>query len=102
MQEKLIRHIVNVKNKVLDIVIPLHWIISDQTGKSMILEYTNTGMHLVDNPVGVMTNSPSFSWHLNNLGNYGQLQPTETPDRQYGAYVTKSNGPGYGGSWVTR
>lgn len=51
----------------------LHWIISDTTGKCLVIENTIDGLKIFDNPVGVMTNSPSFDWHLTNLTQYAGL-----------------------------
>lgn len=89
-------NVVNSKNKFLKINVPLHWIISDKTGKTAVLEITSTGYHLYDDEVGVMTNSPDFNWHLDNLGHYNHLQPTESKAKTYGKYVSKLDGPGFG------
>ncbi|RHW58032.1 linear amide C-N hydrolase [Clostridium botulinum] len=62
-----------VINKVLSILNfapPLHWILSDKSGKSIVVEKTNRGLEVFDNPIGVMTNSPNFEWHLSNLRQY--------------------------------
>lgn len=80
----------------LNIVVPLHWIISDRTGATYVLEQEADGIHYMKNPVGVMTNTPDFNWHLKNLSNYVQLQPTPHPDRQYGDLDVSAFGPGSG------
>jgi len=54
--------------------VPLHWIISDKTGSSIVVEYIDGLLHLHDNKIGVMTNSPGYDWHLLNLRNYANLQ----------------------------
>ncbi len=59
---------------------PLHWIISDKE-RSITLESTKTGIKIFDNPVGVLTNNPTFDYHLFNLNNYMCLtngQPENT------------------------
>ena len=38
---------------------PLHWMIADRH-QSAVLEQSKNGLELFDNPVGVMTNNPSF------------------------------------------
>lgn len=48
---------------------PLHWIISDKIS-SITVEQTKSGMSIYDNPIGVLTNSPEFSFHTTNLTNY--------------------------------
>ena len=54
--------------------VPLHWIISDKTGSSIVVEYIDGELHLHDSKIGVMTNSPGYDWHLLNLRNYANLQ----------------------------
>lgn len=55
---------------------PLHWLLSERE-QSITIEYTLEGMHIYDNPVGVLTNNPPFPYHLHNLTNYMSL--TEKP-----------------------
>ena len=47
-------------------VTPLHWMISDKDA-SITLECTKDGMTIYENPYGVLTNSPTFDFHLLNL-----------------------------------
>lgn len=89
-------NIMNAAAPLLNIVVPLHWIISDQSGATYVLEREADGVHYMKNPVGVMTNTPDFGWHLKNLSNYVQLQPTPHPDRQYGDMQVSAFGPGSG------
>lgn len=51
---------------------PLHWHIADQNN-SITLEATNQGLILHDNPVGVLTNNPTFDFQLTNLSQYMNL-----------------------------
>ena len=53
--------------------IPMHYTFSDSTGKSVILEPVNNGAFKIYDGIGVMTNSPEYPWHLDNLRNYLQL-----------------------------
>ncbi len=50
----------------------LHWIVYD-CNRCFVVEPLKEGLVLVDNPVGVMTNSPCFTEHLDNLKNYSQV-----------------------------
>lgn len=52
---------------------PIHAIVHDDIGNSLVIEYVNGSLHLYDNPLGVITNSPTFDWHLTNLKNYTAL-----------------------------
>ena len=51
---------------------PLHWIISDRY-KSIVVEQVEDGLKIYDNPVGVLTNNPTFDYQLFNLNNYMNL-----------------------------
>jgi penicillin V amidase len=59
----------------LGIVCPFHWIVTDRSGRSLTIEPTVDGIKVYDNPVGVMTNSPEFPWHLTNIRNYIEVNP---------------------------
>lgn len=51
---------------------PLHWLLADKTS-SVTIECTQDGLHLYDNPVGVLTNNPSFPYHLTHLCDFMHL-----------------------------
>ncbi len=51
---------------------PLHWIISYQN-ESLIVESVKDGLKIYDNPVGVLTNNPTFDYQMFNLNNYMNL-----------------------------
>ena len=61
--------------------LPLHHIVSDATGASLVIEYMDGEMSMFDNKVGAMTNSPNYDWHLLNLRNYANLTPRAAPAR---------------------
>lgn len=48
---------------------PLHWMIADKE-KQIVVEQTKAGLKIYDNPVGVMTNNPTFDIQLTLLANY--------------------------------
>lgn len=52
----------------------VHWAFSDRTGEVVIIEPDETGMSIYRNSMGVMTNSPSYSWHRLNLLNYFDIR----------------------------
>lgn len=52
-----------------------HFAIHDSTGACLVVEWDKGEMKLFDNPIGVMTNSPNFDWHITNLRNYVNLNP---------------------------
>lgn len=51
---------------------PLHWIISDKN-KSLTVESVKDGLKIYENKIGVLTNNPTFDYHLMNLNNYMSL-----------------------------
>lgn len=51
---------------------PLHWMISDRE-ESITVESVKEGLKVYDNPVGVLTNNPSFDYQIFNLNNYMSL-----------------------------
>lgn len=51
---------------------PLHWMIADKE-RSVTLESVKTGIKVYENPVGILTNNPTFDYQLFNLNNYMQL-----------------------------
>lgn len=56
---------------------PLHWIISDKE-TSITVECVKEGLKIYDNPVGVLTNNPTFDMQLFSLNNYMHLS-TKNP-----------------------
>ncbi len=60
---------------------PLHWIISDKE-KSITVECVKEGLKIYDNPVGVLTNNPTFDLHMFQLNNYMNLS-VEPPTNQF-------------------
>lgn len=60
---------------------PLHWLIADRTG-SAVIESTADGLHVHENPVGVLTNNPPFLQQLFSLNNYMQLSP-DAPENRF-------------------
>ena len=76
--------IFGVENSITHSVLPLHWLLADQSGQSMVVEQTQTGLHIYDNPVGVLTNGPDFPWHLTNLRNYLHLSSEQKQEAQWG------------------
>lgn len=48
---------------------PLHWIIADRV-ESITVECVHDGLKIYDNPVGVLTNNPTFDYHMMHLADY--------------------------------
>ena len=74
---------------------PLHWILCGNDG-CIVIESTEHGTQIFNDPIGVLTNAPGFEYHIQNLSNYLSLSP-EPPTVRLGkeSYVRAfSNGMG--------
>ena len=68
---------INITNTAFNEELPpaqLHWIIADKE-ESIVIESEKDGLHIYNNPVGVLTNNPSFKEQIFNLNNYMTLSP---------------------------
>ena len=63
---------------------PLHFIFSDATGATYVLEPEGNGLVLEEDKVGVMTNTPDYDWHKTNLANYLGAQTTNFGAKTFG------------------
>jgi choloylglycine hydrolase len=54
---------------------PFHYVVYDKSGKSLVVEPIDGKLVIYDNPLGVLTNSPTFDWHMTNLRNFINLTP---------------------------
>ncbi|ANQ51914.2 choloylglycine hydrolase family protein [Flammeovirga sp. MY04] len=88
--------VVGVFDEQLGIEIPGHWIFSDITGASVVIEFTDGELKLYDSAVGVITNAPNYDWHLTNLSNYINLTPFPHAPKQLGDFTVRAHGAGSG------
>lgn len=58
----------------------LHWLIADQSG-AIVLEAMKDGLHVYENPVGVLTNNPPFPMQMFSLNDYAALSPRSPENR---------------------
>jgi len=63
---------------------PLHLLVTDHTGASIVIEGQDGAFIAHDNPVGVMTNGPYFDWHLTNLNNWTHLNNVDHSSTTFG------------------
>jgi choloylglycine hydrolase len=75
---------------------PVHHVVHDASGKSITLEYLDGKLRVFDNPLGVLTNSPGFDWHMTNLRNYVNLSARDVSERQFGPVKVTPTGIGSG------
>jgi len=75
---------------------PVHYVVHDASGKSIVIEYVAGKLNIHDNPLGVMSNSPAFDWHMTNLRNYVNFSLTNVPPIQLGSVKLTPFGQGSG------
>ena len=66
----------------------LHWIISDKE-ENITVEFMKDGLHIYDNPVGVLTNNPPFETQMFLLNQYMGLSASQ-PDNRFSGKDRKS------------
>lgn len=72
-----------------------HWRVTDAKGGSIVIEIVDEGtVHVYDNKVGLITNSPDFPWHLSNLNTLITIQSGTTQPRMIGDHQIFSFGAG--------
>ncbi|EPR44486.1 Choloylglycine hydrolase [Desulfovibrio sp. X2] len=73
-----------------------HWMVTEPSGKSVVIEFHDHVMHVYDNPLGVITNSPGYDWHMTNLRNYVNLSAVAVPTKRIEDMNFKPLGGGSG------
>lgn len=71
---------------------PLHWIIADGR-ESAVVESVAEGLRVVDNPVGVLSNSPPIDYHFTHLADFSCLG-ARNPENPLGQTKPYSRGMG--------
>ena len=90
--------LVGLQDKLTGTGAPLHWIFTDLSGKSLVVEQTRQGLNAYENPVGVLTNSPDFSWQMTNLRSYIGAAPEQTEQADWGGFRMEPFGQAAGTS----
>jgi choloylglycine hydrolase len=75
---------------------PLHYSFHDASGKSLVIEYVGGVAHVYDNKIGVLTNSPTYEWHIQNLRNYVNLTAENAAPVKLGNTTYAGTGQGSG------
>ena len=86
----------NVVQPDLGIVPPAHFIVTDAHGNCVVLEHIDGQLKVYMNPLGIMSNSPSFDWHLTNLSNYVNMTVNNIPQIQLDGREVVGLGQGTG------
>jgi len=73
-----------------------HYVVRDATGESAVIEYVGGKLNVYDAPLGVITNSPTFDWHMTNLRNYLNFSINNAPPVKLGSMTITATGQGSG------
>lgn len=74
---------------------PLHWMLADRC-RCLVLEPVGTGLNILENSIGVLTNNPPFEYHRWNLSQYMNLQAAPAVNRFAGGLKLKPCSQGVG------
>lgn len=73
-----------------------HYVVHDATGNSAVIEYVGGKLNVYENPLGVITNSPGFDFHMNNIRQYVNFSMTGKPAIKLGSVEIVPTGQGTG------
>ena len=100
------------KVKVVGVYLPkfhsvqgFHIAVHDALGKNLVIEFVSGEVKVYDNPLGVMTNRPTFDWQMTNLSNYINIDNYDNAPETLGEVKIESTGSGNGwlgipGDWT--
>ena len=74
----------------------LHFVFVDRGGAGMVVEYVGGEVNIHDNIAHVLTNAPTYDWHINNIRNYLSLSTVGVQQRQIGTVNVTEIGQGGG------
>ena len=74
--------VVPVVQEEIGIPVFAHWMITDPGGNSIVIEFRDGEMVIFENPLGIITNGPTYDWHMTNLRNYVNLSQVAFPDKK--------------------
>jgi len=77
-------------------VAPVHFFIKDKSGQSIAIEPVDGKLQVTDAPIGVMTNAPTYDWHMTNLDNYINLSVKDITSEKLGSVTLNATGSGSG------
>ena len=73
-----------------------HFFLQDKTGQSIAIEPVDGTLKVTDAPLGVMTNAPTYDWHMTNLSNYINLSAKDIDQVKVGGVTVPAFGAGTG------
>ena len=73
-----------------------HFFLQDKSGKSLVVEPVDGTLKVHDAPLGVMTNAPTYDWHMTNLAAYINLSVKDIDSAKVGPVTISAFGSGAG------
>jgi choloylglycine hydrolase len=86
----------DVRKKEINFVPTFHYVIHDLTGQCAVLEYVGGELKVHDDPLGVITNAPTFDWQMTNLSNYVNLKANSVTSEGLSGITIPATGQGSG------
>lgn len=74
----------------------IHFVFTDRSGDGIIVEYVGGELQIHDNVAHVLTNAPTYDWHLLNARNYLNLSTIGVSSRDIGTANVTALGQGGG------
>jgi choloylglycine hydrolase len=71
--------VVSVLEALVGVPDPAHWMVTEPSGQSIVIEFADGKVKFFDNRLGVITNAPTYDWHMTNLSNYLNLSAVALP-----------------------
>jgi len=72
--------VADILDETLGQTAPLHFILSEPSGRQIVLEWTGGELKTYPCALGVITNAPTYDWHMINLRNYIGFSLSPKPD----------------------
>lgn len=75
-------HVAPIIEKALGFPAPIHVVITEPSGETIVIEFINKKLIIFEAPLGVITNAPTYDWHMTNLRNYINLSAVSIPSKK--------------------
>lgn len=85
-----------VVEEAIGIAPPVHLLVTEPSGRAIVIEFTKGKTVIHEAPLGVITNAPNYDWHSINLRNYVNLSPVAIPDKKVDGTTFRALGAGSG------
>lgn len=80
----------------MKMALTVHFIVYDAQGGCIVVEYDKGQCNIYDNPIGIMTNSPSLPWQYTNLRQYIGFENVNPIPIKFGGFTFSPTGHGDG------